>query len=475
MLRETIERHLAVVSLLLCLLYPVSICLAQTGSFRIEVKDRELGWVVPGVELRTTHGLTFVSDNAGVIAIDAPELMNQETWFHVHGHSYVVPKDGFGYQGVRLKPIAGKSTTIQVDRRSIAKRIGRLTGAGLFAESQKLGERLDWIESPIVGCDSVQLVNMGDRYLWNWGDTAIRSYPLGLFDMLGATTKGRPYETLVPPLEPRFEYFLTDEKSLKAMAPIPGSGPTWLTGYANLKDREGEEHIVATYRKIKPKLDVCEVGLCEWNAQKEVFEAVKKIWPMGTGKLDSSKVPNGHFISWCDANGDSWMLFGDPFPTLRIPATYEAWKDIESHAEVLSPPTSLRGDHDEKVTPHSGSIAMHPDGKRWFAIFMEKHGKPSDFGELWFAESESPLGPWTNCIKILSHNNYTFYNPRIHGEWLADNPGVLMFEGTYTQDFADRPIPTPRFDYNQMLYRIDLDDQHLKSWREQCAENRQSP
>ena len=36
-------------------------------------------------------------DPAGVaIAFDLPELMNVETWFHVSGHGYDVPKDGFG-------------------------------------------------------------------------------------------------------------------------------------------------------------------------------------------------------------------------------------------------------------------------------------------------------------------------------------------------------------------------------------------
>ena len=42
---------------------------------------------------------------------------------------------------------------------------------------------------------------------------------------------------------------------------------------------------------------------------------------------------------------------------------------------------------------------------------------------------------------------------------------VLLFEGTYTTSFADRPQPTPRYDYNQMLYRLDLDDPRLAKAR----------
>jgi hypothetical protein len=65
-------------------------------------------------------------------------------------------------------------------------------------------------------------------------------------------------------------------------------------------------------------------------------------------------------------------------------------------------------------------------------------------------------------VKVLSHHNYTFYNPRIHCEASDGKSPVLLFEGTYTQQFADRPQPTPRYDYNQILYRLDLDDPALR-------------
>jgi hypothetical protein len=56
---------------------------------RITVVDAENGWPVPLVELRTTSELKFVTDNAGVIAFDAPEYMNRETWFHVRSHGFL--------------------------------------------------------------------------------------------------------------------------------------------------------------------------------------------------------------------------------------------------------------------------------------------------------------------------------------------------------------------------------------------------
>src|SRR5437016_5086891 len=81
---------------------------------RIEIVDKASGWPVPLVELRTTHGVRLVTDNAGIIALDLPELLGRTTWFDVIGHGYEVPKDGFGFQGVRLKPEPGKTLRIEV-------------------------------------------------------------------------------------------------------------------------------------------------------------------------------------------------------------------------------------------------------------------------------------------------------------------------------------------------------------------------
>ena len=89
---------------------------------------------------------------------------------------------------------------------------------------------------------------------------------------------------------------------------------------------------------------------------------------------------------------------------------------------------------------------------------MQKFGKPSAFGELWYAEADAPTGPWGPAVKVLSHANYTFYNPRLHPEFTPAESPILLFEGTYTREFADHPHPTPRYDYNQILYRLDLDE-----------------
>ena len=439
------------------------LCLAQTATkpFRVVVVDHETQWPVAMVELRTTHQLRFVSDNAGVIAIDSPEIMNLNTWFSVIGHGYEVPVDGFGYQGVRLTPTEGGSVRIELTRTTIAKRVGRLTGVGLFAESKKFGEYLDEPESQVFGCDSVQLASYKKKLIWAWGDTNIASYPLGIFAMTGATTSLRPFDSLEPPLKPQFKPFLDAQGRIRGMAEIPGSGPTWLTGYVSLPDAKGLEHLIAFYRKIKPPLDVYETGLCVWNDSNSSFEKLRTTWVSNSGLPKPSLAEDGHPVFWADEAGQRWLFFGNPFPRVQMLATFEAWQDTASWKTVAAPASLLSSGDDREITPQSGSIAWNEHRKRWVAVFVQKGGDSSFLGNVWYAESESPIGPWGRATKILSHDNYTFYNPRLYPEFNANDGSVLLFEGTYTATFANSPEKTPRYDYNQILYRLDLDDPKL--------------
>ena len=427
---------------------------------RIEVVEKGSGWPVPLVELRTTNKARLVTDNDGVIAFDLPEFMGRETWLDVIGHGYEVPKDGFGFRGVRVTPKPGKTLKIEVRRTLPAKRLGRMTGAGLFSESQKLGGRQDWRESGIVGCDSVQNAVYRGKLFWAWGDTLFPGYPLGVFDMTSATTAVKPLTSFTPPLELTFDYFRDQKGAVRGVAKMPGSGPTWITGYLSLMDKAGTPKLVCTYTKIKGHLEVYEIGLCVWNDGTAAFEHYRTLWKAADGKPKPAW-PNGHPAFWKDPQGREWVYLGDPLPTMRFPATFEAWQD-QSQWEVLTPQKTLTAaDGGEKVTLHSGSIAWNPWRKRWVTVFVQHFGKPSTLGELWYAEADAPAGPWGAAVKVLTHENYTFYNPRLHPEFTPDDSPILLFEGTYTEEFANHAATTPRANYNQILYRLDLDDPAL--------------
>lgn len=442
----------------------VSVVLAAVAALgiepcRIEVVDRENGWPVPLVELRTTHQLRFFSDNAGVIAMDAPELMNREVWFDIKGHGYGVKKDNFGYAGVRLRPEPGRRLKVEVDRYCKAKRLGRLTGGGLFAESQKCGERLDWNESGEFGCDTVQVASYRDRLWWFWGDTNVPGYPLGVFQASAATTGLKPFEKFEPPVLPPYQWFRNREGRVRGVARMDSEeGPTWIFGTVGLRDKSGEEKLCASYFRIAKPMTPKAIGQCVWNDRLSKFESVEVLWRRSEAGERAPVFTDGHPVFWTDGDGKRWLLFADPFPHLKCPATYEGWRD-RNQWEILTPQRKVRSaDGKREVTAVRGSIAWNAYRKRWVSIFCERGGEGSFLGEIWYAEAAEPTGPWENAVKVLSHDNYTFYNPLMHPELTADDDRVLLFEGTYTSSFADKPPKTPRYDYTQILYRLDLDE-----------------
>jgi hypothetical protein len=54
----------------------------------------------------------------------------------------------------------------------------------------------------------------------------------------------------------------------------------------------------------------------------------------------------------------------------------------------------------------------------------------------------------------------SFYNPRHHAFFDSADGRVIYFEGTFTRTFSGS-VAIPRYEYNQLLYRLDLGDSRL--------------
>lgn len=89
--------------------------------------------------------------------------------------------------------------------------------------------------------------------------------------------------------------------------------------------------------------------------------------------------------------------------------------------------------------------------------FLRQAQELGAWGELYHAEADTPMGPWVYAEKVITHDAYTFYNPAPHPEFIEGGGRYAFFEGTYTT-FLQTTEPTPRYDYNQILYRLDLED-----------------
>jgi hypothetical protein len=116
---------------------------------------------------------------------------------------------------------------------------------------------------------------------------------------------------------------------------------------------------------------------------------------------------------------------------------------------------------DASIKSHGGSVFWNAYRKRWIMISGQAGGSSSYLGELWFAEADTPTGPWAYARKILTHDKYSFYNPTQHPFFDQQDGRLIYFEGTYTSTFSGNEDKTPRYDYNQMMYRLALDDARL--------------
>jgi hypothetical protein len=434
---------------------------AQGGEpFLVRLVDADTKRRVPLVELKTTHNLRYFTDNAGLVAIDDAGLMNQEVFFFIASHGYEFAKDGFGYRGARLLVEPGASRELAIKRLNIAERLYRVTGAGLYEHSLRAGQKAP-IKKPIlntqvVGCDSAQTAIYDGKLFWVWGDTSRLSYPLGNFQVSAATSRLPGEGGLDPNVGVDLDFFKNDEGFARGIAPIPGTGPTWLTALAVVKDKDGDERLVAAYNKIKPPLSVYESGLCEFDIEEQKF---KRLFAF---EKSARPIPTGHAFRHIDA-GENWLYFGEAVPHMRVRDRYESLVEPRDYESIQANVQFSDVQNGKTVKPHHGSVAWSDYRKRWISIFTREHGDTSYLGEIYYAEADAPEGPWRKAVKIVTHDRYSFYNPKQH-PYFGDKSGRhLYFEGTYTATFSGNKDPTPLYDYNQIMYRLDLDDERLNS------------
>ena len=485
---------------------------SRPRAFRIQVVDKETGRGVPLVELRTVNQILYVTDSNGVVAFDEPGLLNLKVFFFVSSHGYELEKDGFGYRGQGIEIKEGGSARIEIRRLNIAERLYRITGAGIYRDSVLTGDRIP-IRDPVLngqvmGQDSVLDILYKNKIHWFWGDTNRPDYPLGNFHVPGATSERPGQGGLDPDAGVDLTYLLDEKGFARPTAPIAGDGPTWLSGLIVLTDTEGRERMFANYVKVRNVLEVYQHGLVEYRPEIHRFEKIAQ-FPSPTSH--PGDYPSGHSFLLRD-HGVEYVYYANPYPLIRVPANPESLKDPQSfesftclksgstrtqpqldfstdgtlryswkrNAQVLlqeqqnklitagriKPPEALLHLRDvesgKTVLAHGGSVYWNEYRQRWVMIAVESFGSTSFLGEVWYAEADTVLGPWVYARKIVTHNKYSFYNPKQHPLFDKENGRILYFEGTYTTTFSGNSDPTPRYDYNQLMYRLDLSDPRLK-------------
>ncbi len=476
--------------------------------FKIQIIDEETKRGIPIVKATTISGVQHYSDSAGVIAFFELALMNRDVFFYFDSPGYYFPKDGFGIAGKSLFTKQGGSETVILKRSNIAQRLYRITGTGIYNDSFLLGEKVP-IKNPIIrssvtGQDSVWTTIYKSKMFWLWGDTGHPKYPLAANFKTTCALSELPGENgLNPDIAIDFDYF-QDGDFVKQMMPYPGSNPYWMNNLLVLKDNEGKECMLAGYAKIKPPMDTIERGMTKYNDEKKIFDIIK-VYPE-----DDILQPDGHPFK-LNVKGTEYFYFFSNGIT-RTKADYNSVVDHNAYESLTCLKQSERFNNtlaqldkdnkgnliyswkhntssigqneldkmaeaglikdDErwfrlydiktgkKVSYHAGSVFWNNYRQKWTLIFTEIMGE-SLLGEVWYAEADASTGVWAYTIKIATHPKYSFYNPLQHPYFAKENGREIFFEGTYTITFSGAEIPTPRYDYNQVMYKLDLADERM--------------
>ncbi|MCX7819669.1 MAG: hypothetical protein N2652_10780 [Kiritimatiellae bacterium] len=462
---------------------------AAAQPFEIHVRDAVTGRGVPLVELRTVHQVRYWTDNAGRVAFDEPGWMSGRVFFFIRSPGYVAPRDGFGMEGQALDVRPGGRAEVRLVRTNIAERIGRITGAGRYRDSQLLGHTVPVSEPPVrggvVGQDSVQAVVHRGQIHWFWGDTSRASHPLGNFHTTGAVSAlpapGSPPQDLGAMLR----YWESEEGFVRPMAPDFGEGMVWVDGACSVPDASGRQRLVVRYARMKSLERQLGHGLAEWDEERC---SLRRLFEYGESV--GWRHPAGQAVRVGD-----WVLFAQPFATVRVPARFEAvtnpaayecfairngawgWgatgepgtpereREAIQHGALTAGAArlQLRDAGGRLIRPHAGSVRWNGYRRRWVMIFVESGGTESFLGEVWYSEAPDSTGPWCRAVKVATHPSYSFYNP-VHHDFLDEAAGrYIYFEGTFAETFSGAPFAIPRYDYNQLLYRLDLDDPRLRA------------
>lgn len=482
---------------------------ADTKAFAIRIVDEQSGRGVALVELKTVNAVRFYSDSAGFVAITDPTLLDRRVFFSISSDGYDFPSDGFGMHGVAIDLKPGGESTLKIKRLNIAERLYRITGEGIYRDSVLLGRptpiRQPISNAQVAGQDSCQAAVYRGKIHWFWGDTMRLSYPLGQYGTSGAISDLPDSGGLDPAAGVDLTYYMNEHGFSRPMFPPDGNHPEWLDGLIVVKDDRGADRMIGRVSRMKDLGHCASRSLVVFDDDAEKFENLIDV------PLDAPLALRGHPFAARDGN-TSYICCGECFPEIRVKADWRSIKDLKKYEgfTCLKPgvnPGDPGLDRDDSgklvwgwkpnaapldpkdvrrliargemkpeedyfrpvdVETHKpvllvgGSVRYNDFRKKWIMIAVELHGSSSELGEVWFSEADRPEGPWKWARKILTHNRYSFYNP-VHDAFFDQDGGrIIYFEGTFSYTFSGNDHPTPLYDYNQMMYRLDLSDPRLK-------------
>jgi hypothetical protein len=461
------------------LLFAVAAGLAADKRFVIRILDSQTGRGVPLVELRAFNQRAWYSDSNGIVAVADAWAMGRDVFFQVRSHGYRFDKRAFDEPGIILPVKPGGRAELRMVRENIAERLYRITGAGIYADSVAAGApvpiRQPLLNGKVTGQDTVIAIPYRGRIYWFWGDTFGPAHMN--FNVSGATSLPPGAGGLDPDRGVDLDYFVGHDGFSRPMLPLDRPGPVWLEGLMIVRDPQGRDRLVATYTRVNKTNAVEERGVALFDDNAQVFRVLAQ-HPPDRGHRSS------HPVRVEEGGRAWWYLYPnyrvlDDWNAIQNARAYEgytcdakgcAWKPgagfvdgAEEERKLMAggklPAEAMRFplidvDTGKPASLSLGSIAWNAYRRRWIMI-------AGFWGDVYYSEAAAPEGPWSCAEKIVRHEKYNFYNVVHHAFFDKDGGRVIYFEGTYSTTFINGAQPTPLYDYNQIMYKLSLDDPRL--------------
>jgi hypothetical protein len=256
----------------------------------------------------------------------------------------------------------------------------------------------------------------------------------------------------------RYRYFEGSDRMPKKMLPVTDPGVVWLFGLVEVEDKNRNHRLVAHYSRHLKLGQMVEHGIAIWNEPIQQFE--KQV----TFELDNKwRFPRGQAVRIKHEDSD-YIYFTESFANVRAKASLESLLDPLQYQALTwdtetknytwqteLPPTTQKEEAEfiaqgsmrdsqaklqirdiqtgKPIQLHRASIDWNTYRQKYVMIACQIDDKsnPSYLGEIWYSEARGIEGPWNQAIKVATHPRYSFYNRQ-----------------------------TPRYDYNQLMYRLDL-------------------
>ena len=87
------------------------------------------------------------------------------------------------------------------------------------------------------------------------------------------------------------------------------------------------------------------------------------------------------------------------------------------------------------VRAHRGTVNWNAYRNKWIAIFVEQGGTFASWRSVVCRSRCRRRDRGRSAVKIVTHDKYSFYNPKQHPYFDQEGGRIIYFEGTYTHTF----------------------------------------